>query len=224
MEWINSVLHPSHWTLPFCLCLPASPSVPYGCKLLLLCCVSLWVVMQSSTYTLCVCSNSFCFLHCIPHPQQPPPLLLTHVPRVHSPGLCITAWHLPYSLCIRSALASPHLSLLTFFSPVWVSRTERHTCLTCYPAGYQEKSVAAIHSETQKGKTSATAGKRKCYSVLLLHPDCSSHFAASHRVGGQTIQLQRYRLLQWRDFSTAFRLRTCARVSGFVFLEWLPRY
>lgn len=91
--------------------------------------VSLWFCavcpcVWPSTCTLCVCSNSFCFPHCIPHPQQPPPLLLNLVPHVHSPALCLTSWHLPYSPCTASALASPHLSLLTFFSPVWVSRTE----------------------------------------------------------------------------------------------------
>lgn len=185
--------------------------LPCGCKPLLLCWVSLWVIIQSSTCTLCVCSSSFCFPHCILHSQQPPPLLLYLVPHVHSPALCLPSWHLPYSPCISSALASPHLSLLTFFSPVWVSRTERHSCLTCYAAGYQGKSAADIHSETWKGKTSAPAGKRKCYSVLLLRPTGSSHFAASHRVGGQTVQLQMYRLLQWGHLSTAFTPRVCAR-------------
>lgn len=97
VEWINSVLHASHWTFPFCLCLHAGPSIPYGCKPLLLCRVFLWVTMQSSTCTLCVYSNFFCFPHCKLHSQQPPPLLLNLVPHVHSLSLCLTSWHLPYS-------------------------------------------------------------------------------------------------------------------------------
>lgn len=143
--------------------LPAGPSVPYGCKPLLLHCVTLWVTTQSSTCTLCVCSNSFCCLHCIPHPQQPPPRsplyfsLLCHV-------FIILVFSSPpdtYPTAPAYLLLLPHHTChFSPFSPLSEAAGQRDALsLTCYAAEYQGKSAAATQSETRKGKTSATAEK-----------------------------------------------------------------
>lgn len=132
MELINTVFHSSHWTFSVCLCLPACPSSPHGHQPLLLCCVTLWVITQSSTCTLCLFSISFCFFHCI----SPPPA--ASLSASHTCATCSQSCSSPYLLtptllprCIPSALASPHFPPLTFFPPslvpIWCNRAERHS-------------------------------------------------------------------------------------------------
>ena len=105
--------------LPVCLCLPACPSAPHEHQPLLLRCVTLWAIVQWPTGTLCLFSNSLCFLHCLSPPQQPSPLHLTLESRVHSPALCLTSWPYPaaslHAFCSCLPTTSPSL---VFFSPV----------------------------------------------------------------------------------------------------------
>lgn len=137
--------------------------------------------MQSSTCTLCVCNNSFCFLHCILHPQKPPPLLLTLVPHIHSPGLCLTFRHLPYSPCIPSALTSPHLSLLTF-SLLSESVGQRDT--PAYPAMQQGNRGRLLQLSTVrhgKGKPQQQQEKERLFCASA--PSWLLSFPLLHHTG-----------------------------------------
>lgn len=112
-----------------------------------LCCCAVWPCGWSRSHppvpSVSLASLS-AFFTAYPHPQQPPSLLLTLVPHVHSPALCLTSWHLPYCLAAYLLLLPPHtFHLPPFFPPIlFLSDAigQRGTpCLTCYAAGSQWK-------------------------------------------------------------------------------------
>lgn len=145
----------------FCI-LPTGPS-PSAC-------VCLLVRLYPMDVSLCFCSVCLCAWSCS-HPPAPsvsvatPSASFTAYPTPSNLLLCFSLlchifipWSLPHLVTPTLQPLHSFCSYLTIsvtshiLSPVWVSRTERHSCLSCYAVGYWGRLLQLSTVRHGKGK------------------------------------------------------------------------